>query len=57
METNRVVMSLLSEDGDQGYPGELCVEAVFDVDDDCSLEITYRARTDRTTVVNLTNHV
>ena len=57
VETNRVVMSLLSEDGDQGYPGELCVEAVFDFDDDCSLEITYRARTDRTTVVNLTNHV
>ncbi|HIY47432.1 MAG TPA: galactose mutarotase [Candidatus Alistipes faecigallinarum] len=57
VETNRVVMSLLSEDGDQGYPGELCVEAIFDFDDDCALEITYLARTDRTTVVNLTNHV
>lgn len=57
VETNRVVMSLLSEDGDQGYPGELNVEAVFDFDDDCSLEITYLARTDRTTPVNLTNHV
>lgn len=57
METNRVVMSLLSEDGDQGYPGTLAVEAVFDFDDDNSLEITYLARTDRTTVVNLTNHV
>ncbi len=57
VETNRVVMSLLSDDGDQGYPGELNVEAVFDFDDDCALEITYLARTDRTTVVNLTNHV
>ncbi len=57
METNRVVMTLLSEDGDQGYPGELTVEAVFDFDDDNALELTYRARTDRTTVVNLTNHV
>ena len=57
VETNRVVMTLLSEDGDQGYPGELCVEAIFDFDDDCALEITYLARTDRTTVVNLTNHV
>ncbi len=45
------------EDGDQGYPGTLAVEAVFDFDDDNSLEITYLARTDRTTVVNLTNHV
>ena len=32
-------MSLVSEDGDQGYPGELCVEAVFDFDDDNALEI------------------
>lgn len=57
VETNRVVMSLLSEDGDQGYPGELNVEAVFDFDDENALEITYLARTDQTTVVNLTNHV
>ena len=57
VETNRVVMSLVSEDGDQGYPGELCVEAVFDFDDDNALEITYLAKTDKTTVVNLTNHV
>ena len=48
VETNRVVMSLVSEDGDQGYPGELCVEAVFDFDDDNALEITYLARTDKT---------
>ena len=55
VETNRVVMSLLSEDGDQNYPGELNVEAVFDFDDDNALEITYLAKTDKTTVVNLTN--
>ena len=57
VETNRIVMALLSDDGDQGYPGELNVEAIFDFDDDCALEITYLARTDRTTPVNLTNHV
>lgn len=57
VETNRVVMSLLSEEGDQGYPGTLAVEAVFDFDDDNALEVTYLARTDRTTVVNLTNRL
>ena len=57
VETNRVVMALTSEDGDQGYPGELYVEAVFDFDDDNALEITYKAKTTQTTVVNLTNHV
>lgn len=57
VETNRVVMSLTSEEGDQNYPGELTVEAIFDFDDENQLEITYLAKTDRTTVVNLTNHI
>ncbi len=57
VETNRVVMSLVSEDGDQNYPGELTVEAIFDFDDENALEITYLAATDKTTVVNMTNHV
>lgn len=57
VETNRIVMALTSDDGDQGYPGELQVEAVFDFDDENSFEITYIAQTDRTTVVNMTNHV
>ncbi len=56
VETNRVVMTLHSEDGDQGYPGAVDVEAIFDFDDNYSLEITYRAVSDATTVVNLTNH-
>ena len=56
VETNRVVMSLTSEEGDQNYPGELAVEAIFDFDDENQLEITYLAKSDRTTVVNLTNH-
>jgi aldose 1-epimerase len=53
VETNRVVMSLSSDDGDQGYPGNLQVEAAFDFDEDNALEITYIARTDRTTPVNM----
>lgn len=57
VETNRIVMSLLSEDGDQGYPGNLEAEAVFDFDEENALEITYRAATDRTTPVNLTSHL
>lgn len=57
VETNRVVMTLLSEDGDQNFPGEMVVEAIFDFDDENQLEITYLAKCDRTTVVNLTNHV
>lgn len=56
VEVNRVVFSLISPDGDQGYPGELSVEVVYDWDDDCALEITLLAHAADTTVVNLTNH-
>ena len=55
--TNRVVFSRTSEDGEQNYPGELYVEAGYYFSDDNELEITYMARTNKTTVVNLTNHV
>jgi aldose 1-epimerase len=57
VEGDRVVFSYLSADGEEGYPGELGVEAVYDWDDDCNLEITYFARGNAPTVVNLTNHV
>lgn len=57
VETDRVVFSYLSVAGEEGYPGQLNVEACFDWDDDCNLEITYFAKSDATTIVNLTNHV
>jgi aldose 1-epimerase len=46
---------LTSEHGDQGFPGTLDVEVTFTVTD-TSIEITFTATTDRTTVVNLTQH-
>lgn len=57
IETNRVVFSRTSPHGEQNYPGELHVEAIYDFDDEDSLEITYLAKSDRTTAVNLTNHL
>lgn len=56
VETNRVVFSLLSEDGDAGYPGEVQTEVAYDLDEDNNICLTYVARTDRLTPVNLTNH-
>ncbi|MBP3483069.1 MAG: galactose mutarotase [Alistipes sp.] len=56
VETNRVVFALVSEDGDAGYPGQLCVEAAYDLDEDNNISITYVAKTDKLTPVNLTNH-
>ncbi|MBQ8366751.1 MAG: galactose mutarotase [Alistipes sp.] len=57
VETNRVVFSYVAEDMEQGYPGELIVEAIYDFDDEDNLEITYVAKSNKTTVVNMTNHL
>jgi aldose 1-epimerase len=51
-----LVLALTSEDGDQGYPGRLQVEVRYTLTRDDAWRIDYRARTDRPTVVNLTNH-
>lgn len=45
-----------SPDGDQGFPGTLQTTAEYALGDDGALAITYRARTDRPTLVNMTNH-
>ena len=45
-----------SPDGDQGFPGTLHITAEYALGDDGALAITYRATTDRPTIVNITNH-
>jgi aldose 1-epimerase len=51
-----VRFSLLSSDGDQGYPGNLFATVTFTLNDDNELRIDYRATSDKKTVINLTNH-
>ncbi len=55
-DDRHVVLSYISPDGEEGYPGELTLRATYTVTDDNALRIDYRATTDRTTVVNLSNH-
>lgn len=46
----------LSKDMEEGFPGNLDVTVIYDLQDDNGLKISYRASTDKNTVVNLTNH-
>ncbi|AIT06305.1 aldose epimerase [Sphingomonas taxi] len=51
-----VTMALTSPDGDQGYPGKLDVTITYTLSDDGALTIAFGAKTDKPTVVNMTNH-
>ena len=51
-----VRFSVLSPDGDEGFPGNLTVSVVFRLTDDNELQLEYAAKTDKATPVNLTNH-
>ena len=51
-----VVLTLDSPDGDQGYPGNMHVEASYTWGEDNSLTLSIKATTDAPTILNLTNH-
>ena len=51
-----VILTLDSPDGDQGYPGNMHVEATYTWSDDNSLTLSIKATTDAPTIINLTNH-
>lgn len=46
----------VSKDGEAGYPGNLKVMARYDWSENNELILTFTARTDKETVINLTNH-
>lgn len=51
-----LVLSRISPDGEEGYPGNLQVSIGFTLTDDDILKIVYDAVSDKDTVVSLTNH-
>ncbi len=53
---NQIVFSYLSEDGEEGFPGNLKVTMTYTLTEDNEFKITYEATTDKATVVNLTHH-
>ena len=51
-----LTLTLVSPDGDGGFPGQLTTTITYKVTNDNALRLEYRATSDRPTVANLTNH-
>lgn len=51
-----VVLTYLSKDMEEGYPGNLRVKVTYVLTDENELKIFYEAKTDKPTVLNLTHH-
>jgi aldose 1-epimerase len=45
-----------SKDGEEGFPGNLDVAITYSLSDNNEFSMLYEAKTDKTTVINLTNH-
>lgn len=56
IEDDKLVLTLLSPDGDEGYPGNLNVKVIYSFDENNTLSIDYEAVSDEDTIINLTNH-
>lgn len=54
--TATLVLAYRSPDGDSGYPGNLDVTVTYTLDESGNLGIAYDAKTDKPTIVNMTNH-
>ncbi len=49
-------LDYFSKDGEAGYPGNLTVKVIYELTNDNELKISYKATTDKNTIINLTNH-
>lgn len=52
----QVTLALTSPDGDQGYPGRVEARVTYALDEAGALTIRFEATTDRSTILNMTNH-
>lgn len=51
-----VVLTMDSPDGDNNFPGNVKAEVTYTLLSDNAIDIAYKATTDKTTVINMTNH-
>jgi len=55
-DESTLFLSYLSPDGEEGFPGNLQVNVTYELTNDNELKVEYKATTDKSTPVNLTQH-
>ncbi|MEG2243544.1 MAG: aldose epimerase family protein [Muribaculaceae bacterium] len=55
-DSKTLELSYLSKDKEEGFPGNLTCKVTFKLTEDNAIDISYLATTDKSTVVNMTNH-
>lgn len=56
VKDNQLVLVMNSPDGDNNFPGNVKARVTYTLTDNNELELRYEAITDKTTVINMTNH-
>ncbi|NDV69862.1 aldose epimerase family protein [Dysgonomonas sp. 25] len=51
-----VELTYLAKDGEENYPGNLTTKVTYHLTEDNALDVKYEATTDKTTILNVTNH-
>lgn len=56
LNSSTLTLTYQSKDMEEGFPGNLDVRVTYELTSDNALKINYLATTDKTTIINLTNH-
>lgn len=56
VKADRLVLSYLAADGEEGFPGNLSITMTYTLTPENGFKITYRATTDKPTVANISHH-
>ena len=55
-DNQTLILTYTSPDREEGFPGNLTTRVTYSLIEDGTVQIAYKATTDKSTVVNLTNH-
>ena len=55
-EEVKLIFTYISKDGEENYPGNLQAKVIYSINNDNTIKLNYEGKSDKTTLVNMTNH-